>query len=286
VHIKPSGGIDTDTGPGDNAGDTIVADTNARVVLDYDPATAINLYSLYIYYNAAVTIDPAAPGSCIATVKTLEMSRDYLEHYGTLNLEYADFRADVFKDTFYSLIDGEVESITTTGIEGTRPYFWFAYNPDNDPTTNPNHTTTETHPGDWLGNGILSGRAAYDYSQGRKGSDEQGRTGVGWNPYGSNGVRLRYTWAGDTDLDRDVDSTDLGHLSAHWQTTVWSSGSGTWGIVWYYGDFTYNTQYATSTDPNPNPNPSLWCVDIIDFSLMCYSNWGLNATDLAAWAPI
>jgi hypothetical protein len=37
--------------------------------------------------------------------------------------------------------------------------------------------------------------------------------------------------------------------------------------------------------PNPAPNPSLWYFDIEDMALMTSYNWGLNATNLAAWAP-
>jgi hypothetical protein len=92
--------------------------------------------------------------------------------------------------------------------------------------------------GSWNGNGIMSNRAATSPNTG-----EAGKTAIGYvegstitggtfagQPVDATSIAMKYTYAGDGDLDGKVDVADLGALATAWQI------SGFWGN----GDFDYN----------------------------------------------
>lgn len=94
------------------------------------------------------------------------------------------------------------------------------------------------HNGAWDGNGITSSIAATSPNAG-----EVGRTSIGYaealdlgissflnDPLDGAALVMRYTYAGDANLDGIVNASDLGLLGQHWQGT----GS------WYQGDFNYD----------------------------------------------
>jgi hypothetical protein len=79
--------------------------------------------------------------------------------------------------------------------------------------------------GSWTGHGINSSMAA----------SQPGRAlGV---RSGADGVRIRFTWAGDATLDGTVTVADLSILAANWQGT---------GKGWWEGDFNYDGQVTVS----------------------------------------
>jgi hypothetical protein len=87
--------------------------------------------------------------------------------------------------------------------------------------------------GSWNGNGIISNRAATSPNAG-----EGGKTAVGYvegstitggtfagQTVDSTSIALKYTYAGDSNLDGKVDVADLGALATAWQTSgFWSNG--------------------------------------------------------------
>jgi hypothetical protein len=92
--------------------------------------------------------------------------------------------------------------------------------------------------GNWQGLGLTSSSAASSPNAG-----EAGRTGLGYGEASVLGlttfsgqdidattVVVKYTYAGDANLDGQVDVADLGALASNWQTSA----------VWTGGDFDYN----------------------------------------------
>ena len=93
--------------------------------------------------------------------------------------------------------------------------------------------------GSWTGPGITSSAAAAVAASG-----SPHRTALGFG-YDAIGAVVKYTWAGDADLDGDVDISDLARLATYWQyNTSWSGG-----------DFNYDTH-----------------VDISDLAILA-TNW-------------
>jgi len=101
--------------------------------------------------------------------------------------------------------------------------------------------------GDWAGNGITSASAAVDHSHaiGYGENSVLNLVTFGGVSVDSSALLLKYTFAGDSNLDGQVDVVDLGALASNWQ----SSGA------WTCGDFDYNG-----------------AVDVNDLGLLA-SNW-------------
>jgi hypothetical protein len=93
----------------------------------------------------------------------------------------------------------------------------------------------------WNGPGLNSSKAATSPNAG-----ESGKTALGYGesavvlgasggtfdgqPVDNTAVLVKYTYAGDANIDGQVDVTDLGALATHWQTSA----------VWTGGDFDYS----------------------------------------------
>jgi hypothetical protein len=104
--------------------------------------------------------------------------------------------------------------------------------------------------GAWNGAGIKSTVAAGS-AAGRLGyaeAVELGLSSFAGEPIDATTVLVRYTIAGDADLDGDVDVADLGRLASNWQTAA----------PWSGGDFNYDG-----------------AVDVADLGLLA-SNWQLG----------
>jgi len=81
------------------------------------------------------------------------------------------------------------------------------------------------------------------------------RTAVGYAPLGASGTLLKYTYAGDANVDRKVDLSDFTALAANFNGT---------NKLWYQGDFNYDQT-----------------VDLSDFTLLA-SNFNQTMTADAA----
>jgi autotransporter-associated beta strand protein len=106
--------------------------------------------------------------------------------------------------------------------------------------------------GTWTGAGITSSTAAASIggpnpkAVGINESAVFGQTTFAGEPVDSTALLIRYTFAGDANLDGFVDITDLGLLATNWQLS---------GQFWWDGDFTYDGM-----------------VDITDLGLLA-TNW-------------
>jgi hypothetical protein len=107
--------------------------------------------------------------------------------------------------------------------------------------------------GAWNGNGIMSSTAAV--TPGRAvGMALSGGIGIGTFmgvPVSSSSLVMRYTYAGDANLDQQVNIADLGILAANWQATP---------RYWHQGNFNYDD-----------------AVNIADLGILA-ANWQAGAT--------